>query len=712
MKYKRLSVAGLVLVATALPVLAAARPETAQLPITRVVLFSSGVGYYQRQGEVNGNSRIDLPFRTQNINDLLKSLVLQDADGGQIRPVRYDNRAPVERTLKSFAIDLTSNPSLGQLLNQVRGERVQIAGRAERDGHARRIQVTGTIVGVEKQKRQVGKDQVIEKEQLNLLTEAGLQGIALEDVEQIHFVRPELQGEFKKALEVLATGHDKDKKTVTLAFEGNGKRHVRIAYVNEAPIWKASYRLSLDREGKGNRVFLQGWAIVENTTDDDWNNVSMGLVSGRPISFQMDLYEPLFVPRPVVEPELFASLRPQRYEGNLGDLARRQAGEARDGNAALGFAPRSETSKAAATRPQGPMMGMGGGTMGRMGYAKEPAARDKAELDLRQGVASAAQAAELGDYFKYEMEQPVSIARQKSALIPIVNAAVEASRVSIYNPAVLAKYPLLGLRFKNSTGLHLMQGPITVFAGGTYAGDSQVSNLQPGETRLLSYAIDLGTEVAPETPVPADHMTAIKIYKGILHATHKVRHSTVYTVKNRSGHERLVLIEHPYRAEWALVTPEKPAEKTRDLYRFEVKAPSDKPVKLDIVEEEKRDDVIALTNSDDNTVRFFLRSKLSSPKVKEALEKALALRAKMSETQQEIGRVDQELQVIDKDQARMRANMQRLPQTSEAYKRYLKKLDDQETEIEKKQAQVSKLRDAADKERKEYEDYLLNLNVE
>src|SRR5262249_36105986 len=146
---------------------------------------------------------------------------------------------------------------------------------------------------------------------------------------------------------------------------------------------------------------------------------------------------------------------------------------------------------------------------------------EKEGLNFRQGVASAAIATELGEYFKYELEQPISLPRQKSALIPIVNGPVEAARGSIYNENVHAKFPLFGLRFKNTTGLHLMQGPVTVFEGSSYAGDARVPDLQPKESRLLSYAVDLGTEVAPEVPAPADHLVSVKIYKGILRATHK-----------------------------------------------------------------------------------------------------------------------------------------------------------------------------------------------
>jgi hypothetical protein len=688
-----------VVFSAAIPVLAQQGTGQAQLPVTRIVLFSSGVGYFQREGQVDGNARIDLQFAANNINDLLKSLVLQDQGGGRISTVNYDNRDPIEKALKSFAIDLTTNPTMGALLTQTRGEQVEVT-RSDQLGA-----VTGVIVGVEKIKKPSGKDQVIETEQVNLLTDEGLQGIDLSHVQRIRFLKPELEREFRKALGVLAAGHDKQKKTVTLNFLGNGQRAVRVGYITESPIWKTSYRLSLDKD----KAFLQGWAIVENTTDEDWNQVSLGLISGRPISFRMDLYEPLYVPRPVVEPELFASLRPPTYSGNLGELPR-----------------------GAAERGLGGMAGegRGGGVAGRRPMSKSlqsaPALRAESEnlnapladtakplaIDPRQGVASAAVATELGEYFQYQIEHPVSLPRQKSALLPIVNGPVQATRVSIFNEGVHAKFPLLGLRFKNTTGLHLMQGPITVFEESSYAGDARVSDLQPNETRLVSYAVDLGTEVQAEVPEPADSLVTVKIYKGVLHATHKIRHTKRYTVKNRSEHGRLVLVEHPYQPQLTLVAPEKPAERSREVYRFEVKAEPNKPSKLEVVEEQKRLDEIALVGSDDDTVRFFVRSASSSSAVKKALEEILKLRDQLAGTQRDIAREEQSLKVIEQDQSRMRANMERVPQTSEAYKRYLKKFDDQETQIEKARAQVAKLQETAEEQKKAYEAFVLGLNIE
>src|SRR3954468_16871782 len=287
--------------------------KSGQLPIAQVVLYSSGVGYFQRAGTVEGDARVDLTFPAQDVNDLLKSMVLRDLDGGHVSAVSYDSNAPVERTLRSFALNLTDNPGLAELLNQARGEKVEVPMQHAAAG--RPASLPGTVVGVEKQQQPVGKDATVEVALLNLWCADGLRSLKLSEVQRVRLLSPVLEGELRKALEALAQSHDAQKKAVTLRFEGEGKRKVRVGYVVENPLWKTSYRLVLDK--KEGKPFLQAWAVVDNPSDEDWRDVRMALVSGRPISFRMDLYTLLFVPRPVVEPELFASLRPPTYSGDL-----------------------------------------------------------------------------------------------------------------------------------------------------------------------------------------------------------------------------------------------------------------------------------------------------------------------------------------------------------------------------------------------------------
>jgi hypothetical protein len=676
----------------------APKPESLQLPIAQAVLFSSGVGYFQREGQVEGDARIDLSFPVQDINDLLKSMILQDLNDGHISAVSYESRDPIEKTLRSFAINLTRNPGFGEVLNQARGESVEVTSQST--GAAQPGTLTGTIMGVEKQKQAVGKE-TVELELLNLWCREGMRSLKLTEVQRVRFLNPVMENEIRRALEVLSLSHDTQKKAVSLSFTGEGKRKVKVSYVVENPIWKTSYRLVLNKK---NKPFLQGWAVVENPSAEDWSGVRMALVSGRPISFQMDLYQPLYVPRPVVLPELFASLRPPTYSGAMDE--EKEAFAKKPGAAQGGFGGRGGK--------QGE--GKAADRKADKGKDKEYAKRLGKELaddmDISKSIVPSATAANLGDFFQYVIERPVSLPRQKSAMLPIVSKDVEAKRVSIYNEKTLAKHPLLGLEFNNTTGMHLMQGPITVFDGSTYAGDARILDLQKGEKRLLSYAIDLGTEVEPVAKRDPDRFTTVKIVKGILQTNTRVREIKTYNIKNRSEQDRLVLIEHPFRADFQLVGKIKPNEKASDVYRFEVKVPAGKTGSQEVVEERDIFSQTIISNLDDNTIRLVFASNVTDPKVITAIKKSQDLKWKIGETQRELGLAQQKLADLERDQTRIRANLKETPEGAAAYKKYLAKLDAQEGEIDKLNAKIKELREAESTQKKDYENFLATLTIE
>jgi hypothetical protein len=732
-----------------------AQATPAALPIAQVVLFSSGVGYFQREGEVQGNARVDLTFPVQDINDLLKSMVLEDQGGGHISAVNYDSQAPIEKTLRSFAINLTNNPSFAEILYQARGEKVEIV--LQQSATAQPGTLTGIIMGVEQVDSATASPAApttackkdlrhttykkpaesltvhgrltaeeggtpAEGPVVNLWCAEGLRSVKLGEVQRVRFLNPVLDSEVKKALEVLALAHDTQKKAVSLNCMGEGKRTVKVGYVVENPIWKTSYRLVLDAKGK---PYLQGWAIVENTQDEDWNNVRMALVSGRPISFQMDLYAALSVARPVVEPELFASLRPPTYSGAINrrradELAKNADELPTVGSAQVPIATAAQTFQASAAAGVSTQPLPTGATAGIT--CQDGAAHVSGGYGLLRPASTApapapktATATELGDFFQYHIEHPVSLPRQKSALLPIVSEEVEGSRVSIYNEATHAKFPLLGLRFKNTTKLHLMQGPITVFDNNSYAGDARILDLQPNEERLLSYAIDLGVEVEPVVREPNEHLVQAKIVKGVLLLTRKVRESKSYTIKNRTEHDRTVLIEHPYRPQYTLVTSRdrlRPEERARDVYRFAVAVPAGKTGHCDVVEEREQIGQTALASIDDQTVRVVVSDKVTSDNVREAIAHAVALKTKLTQKHEEIAAKEKRLTEIGNDQTRLRANLEKVPPSSEAYKRYLKKFDTQETEIEQLQEAVAKLQEQERKQQQDYDRYLADLNVE
>lgn len=681
------------LAAAAVCPLRAEEQSGVNLPLKRVVLFSSGVGFFERYGQVSGDARVEMKFKVEEINDLLKSMVVQDFDGGQVSTVTYASKDPITKTLKSFSIDLTTNPTLAQLLQQVRGEQVVVEAPEE---------INGLILGVETRKKKIAENEIIEFEVLNLLTETGLRAVSMETVSRIKLANPQLDQELRKALAVLASAHATEKKQVELLFLGKGTRRVRVGYIQQTPVWKTTYRLVLT-EGK---PWLQGWAIVENTTEEDWADVNLMLVSGRPISFTMDLYQPLYIPRPTVELELYASLRPQVYEQ---DLARREAEFA-------------EKAKLAAPAPAAPARGFAaGGLLAQR--ARAPAEEKDAEVmkeeagvpagwDKPQGVRSLAEAGNVGNLFRYSIAAPVSLPRQQSAMLPIVNAEVQGEKVSIYNPNVQPKHPLYGLKFTNTTDLHLMQGPITVFDGGTYAGDAKIEGLPPGSQRLISYGLDLETEVAPLSKSAPEQLLSVRLLKGTMIASRKFVRSTEYTIKNSGKEAKTVLVEYPLDADWTLVVPKEPSERTRDLYRFAVTAKPGEPAKL-VVEEQRIDrQHLALTNLDDNTIGFFVSAKVVSEKVKAALAELVKRRHEIQQLAVNRQQLEQRLAQIGEDQARIRQNMAQLDRASEVYKNYVKKFSEQETEIEKLREQISALREQENKLRKALDEFLMGLDLE
>ncbi|WP_439627910.1 DUF4139 domain-containing protein [Gemmata sp.] len=686
------------------------------LPITRVVMFNSGVGYFSRSGEVTDDARVDLSFQETDINDLLKSMVLEDFGKGRIAAVSYDSREPISRTLSSYAINLNGQPTFAGIVAQMRGERIEVVttpGATNQPG-----KLSGVIVGVETQKVPAGTT-TVDAQVMNMWCAEGLRAIKLSEVQQLRFANPVIESEFRRALDTLALTHDSQKKSVSLHFAGDGPRKVQVGYVVEAPIWKTSYRMVLaDKE----KPYLQGWALVENPTDEDWAGVKMALISGRPISFKMDLYNPLYINRPTVEPELFASLRPVTYRGgfkqNADGVAFEPNAAMKDQQAALGKAARS-----GAMPPAAPGAGFGGGGPGRMELAEVEKSQDAKKFAADVGrelggrmntntVGNSATAGALGDFFQYTIDHPVTLGRQKSAMLPIVGKDVEGQKVSIYNQSVQKTHPLLGLKFKNTSGAHLNQGPITVLEGSVYAGDTRVLDVQPNEERLVSYAIDLGTEVDPQVGPGTQKITSVKAVRGIITTKTRLTEEKKYRIVNRSQTDRTLLIEHANRTnqQFKLVDTDKPVEDTPDVYRFQTPVKAQETKTFVVKEERELANTVTLTNNGDDTIRHFINLAEAGPELKAQLTEALKVKGTWDLARRELAQVNLDLQRLNADQDRIRKNLRETPKEAEVYATYLKKLSDQEKEIDALTDRQKALMTGEFAARKKYDDFLANIS--
>ena len=611
------------------------------LPIQSVTLFASGVAYIERGGDLPpGESRALLTFRVAQINDILKSLVLMDE--GATQPVIYPSRDPVQRTLQTFAVDVSQNQSLADLLKNLRGAEVHILTVGS-------MAMVGRIVGVESTQETTAQGGYITHDRITLLTDDGLQNLALARVESLRLLDERDERELRDALATLATSRDQQRRTVTLQFSGDAERHARVGYIAESPVWKVSYRLVMEEDAP---PYLQGWAIVENTSDEDWENIALSLVSGRPVSFTQDLYEPLYMTRPQIPVDSDGVALPQTHDGDMGGGFGEAVGSTMPEAYAMAAAP-------------APMM---------------TRSLKAARLESNTTPQATGQAA--GELFAYEMSEPVSLPRQQAALIPIVSQRVGGEKLSLYSPQTDARRARNAVRLVNDTDLHLKGGAVTVFDGGTYAGDAQIENVPPGDSRLLTYAVDLGVECEQQNMGGKTASTTVRIRAGVLEITRQTQNTTRYILKSTSAAPKILLIEHPFDSAATLVTPKEPAERTPTVYRFRVGIAPRVTEKLDVTQEWTQGQSVALLTGDVDSLAKFAEGKTLSVSSKRVLTDVLNRRREIGNKRKTIEQLRKEQNDIYPEQTRLRSNMSAVDNDSAIYKRYMDKLDTQETRLE------------------------------
>ena len=660
----------------AAPALAQAPPGEAPspLPVKQVTLFTSGVAYIERGGAVTGDATVPLSFRTAQINDILKSLTLIDADG-KVQPVVYGARDPIGRTLQAFAVDVTQPQSRSELLNRLRGAAVSVT--------TARGPLSGQIVGVET-RNVTGPTGTTTVDTLNLFSADGLQSVRLDDVSAVKLRDARLDRELRAALTTLASGADDQRRPVTLRFSGRGRRDVRVGYIAEAPLWRISYRLLL-----GPKPYLQGWAMVENTTDEDWNGIHLGLVSGRPISFIQDLYQPLYLPRPVVQPDVAASPTPQTHGDDMQGDARvvmpALPAMAAPPSGAGGF-PGATANEQQRVRVTGSVNLL----------SKNNAASSFSADAAARSITAQAQGASAGELFAYNVTTPVTLPRQQAAMIPVIAQDITADKFSLYNADTDPRYPLNAVRLKNTTGLHLKGGPITLFDGDTYAGDALVEDVPPGDTRLISYAVDQSITCERQDTTQNETRTTLSIHEGVLAVTVRERSETNYHFKSKSAEAKTVLVEHPFDAQSALVAPAKAAERTPALYRFAVAVPAGGVASLKVVTEKPVASTVGLFDGDLGQIAVYADESDIPAATRTALARIVAQRRHLQNLSNQAAAADARVAEIGREQDRIRKNMAALDHASLLYKRYVAELDAQETQIAALRADAQRLRTEAD----------------
>jgi hypothetical protein len=641
------------------------------LALKRVMLSSGGLGYFEYEATVTGDATLRLTVSLEQVDDVLKSLVVYDDKGG-VGGLSLPGREPLAQAFKDLPFDQESLGSPADLLATLKGAQVTVGG-------ARAI--TGRIVSVQKETVALNDGKATaERTRVTLLTDRGLQQFILEDAENLQFADAALREKVAQALLAIQTNRAKDARTLELSARGEGQRTVRIAYIVEVPVWKASYRLTLPADPATARSALQGWATVENLSGQDWKDVELTLVSGRPVAFRQALYEAYYVKRPEVPIEVAGRLMPGVDRGGVDASERLKAAP-----------PPPPPAAAPAPQPYRPQQ-------------ERNAAATMAPPPTGAAAADQFEATDAATQVVFRFPRTVSVANGRTLSIPIIDRQVPAQRLALYQADTAPRNPLAAIRLTNDGDSGLPAGLITIYerdkAGYVaYVGDARLSGFPIGETRLLAYALDEKIVIEREIG-QTERVATGTIVQGALRLSRVVRQTATYRVRGPAKEPRQLVVVQRRLPGWSLVKPEpKGVELSEGNYRITFQLPGGEQTQtFEIVQEQTQQQELRLVDGSADQIRVYAQSREFDAKTREALVKVLHLQHAVSEAQRQVTQADAERQQIVQEQARLRDNLARVPANSDLQRRYLATLDKQETDLEaiaKRRADAEKSVEAA-----------------
>lgn len=522
------------------------------------------------------------------------------------------------------------------------------------------------------------------RHRVSLMTEDGVQQFVLAEQNAVRFAESALENSVACALEGFATHRVRDRRAIESEARGTGDRVVRVGYVVEAPLWKASYRLTLG----GEKATLQGWAHLENLSGHAWNDVDLTLVAGNPVTFRQALYTAYFVARPEVPVEVLGRVLPPAYEGTL-------AFDAKD---AL-QPPEAETMARAAP--------MAAPAPGMTEFAGSAVAADaavdgggggpiSAPSEIAQGTIATARD-EAATQVILHIAEPVTLAPGQSLSVPVIDAAVPAEQIALYNQSVHARHPLAGVHLSNTTGTGLPPGVLTLYerrdSGTIYVGDARLSTLPTGDEHMLSFAVDSSIVVDRDDRLDRSVVSA-KISQGTLRLSTKEFDVSRYRIKSSASEMRRLVIEHPRQTGWDLVAGAMVTGLSETAHRLPLELEPGATVETDVTLERTIGESYALADFTPDMLVYYADSACLSPTVQHALKQLSVRRVEIETVRQRITQLDDAKARLFDDQTRLRKNLGQAPAESDLHARYLKKLSTQEDEADKLAVDLAIARDA------------------
>jgi archaellum component FlaC len=692
-----------------------AADSAGRLPVTRVILYKNGVGYFEHAGRVRDSQDVNVDFTTAQLNDVLKSLTVLDLGKGRITGVSYNSNAPLERRLGSLHLAVGENPTTAQFLDALRGARLEVRSGSET--------ASGRLLSIDEREIPIRGDQKVTVDQISIISDSGeVRVFELTPTTSVRVTEKDVNDEVGKYLGLVASTRDQDVRRMTISTAGEGERNLLVSYISEVPVWKSTYRIVIPNEGK---PLVQGWAIVDNTVGEDWKNVELSLVAGAPQSFVQQLSQPYYARRPVVALPQNAMITPQTHEATM---------EAQtDVNGQL-IAPPIIAAGVVGGVPGGIPGGQMGGVIGAAGSsamalkAREggglgggvfrPGAGNSkqwlsADLDHLEAATTTAQTRDLGDLFEYKLQDRVTIRKNQSALVPILQARIDAEKVSVWNPSQTSV--LRALWLDNTSALTFDGGSFNVLEGDAFAGEGLMDPIKPGEKRLLSYAADLGVLVDAKQKAENQRVTRVFIAHGLMTQSTQEREENTYTIRNRDTSQRTVVIEHPARPGWKLTDDEKPAESSASFHRFRMTVDSKKTETLLVKEYRPVTNSYQLSNVTEDQIKFFLTQKMINPEIEHALRKLIAQKSSIAVLDAEVGSRKSKISGISDDQQRLRENMKALKGSVEEkalLARYVRELNEQEDHVQSLQHEVADLQQKREAAQRTLDDMIEGLQME
>jgi len=651
-----------------------------------VILYKSGVGFFEHAGTVHGNERVTIDFTSAQLNDVLQSLTALDLNGGHIAGADYSSTTPLEQQLKTLSLGLGPDATTDQFYQAVRGARIEV-----RTGNG---VITGRLLDVELRNAKSDDDDkaaapVIEKRYITIVSDAGAaQTVELTSKTQVLLLDPELHQDVTRYLQLLASTRAEGLRHLTLEADGTGAREIRLSYIGEVPIWKATYRILFS--GDTGSATLQGWAVVDNTTGSDWNNVQLSLIAGAPQSFIQPISQPYYSRRPEIGLPQEAQLTPQTHESSdevapssaqaKGEVVNRGVIGGILGGVSNGSGGTGSGGGIGSTYRAGGVKGLPASSAT---VSVSPAPPITYEDSASQSIAPDTKSAAFDDYFEYALSSPVTIRKNESSLVPILQAKVEAQRVTLWSPA--QPTALRALWLKNTSNLTLDRGSFSIVEDGKFGGEGLLDPIHPNEKRLLSYAADQAVRVSTDYEHNTRRTQQIAVSKGVLTEKTLEIQEEEYLVHNAATETRDVIVEQPKQQGWTLDSDPQPVETTSSAYRFNVITKAGETVRLHIGERHTISERFELLQMSDQQIDYILRSTGDEAQLRQQLTPILDARRKVADLDAQLAANAKALDDIGNDQNRLRANLTALKGSAEEralVKRYTDELNAQEDRID------------------------------